>query len=91
MDTRAHVHDRRVHLRTTEFRLLEFLVRHAERAFSREQLLDRVWGRDCSAEARAVDVTVQRVRRALDAEDWGGYLQTVRGVGYRLSANPERG
>src|SRR5262249_2612082 len=86
LDQRATLFGRRIHLRTAEFRLLEFLMRHPERAFSREQLLSQVWGRNCDVDARAVDVTVQRIRRSLDPHDWCNYLQTVRGVGYRLSA-----
>jgi len=88
-DARAYVADHRIHLRTVEFRLLEFMMRNPERAFSRAQLLDQAWGRDHEADERAVDVTVQRIRKALLAYDWSGFLQTVRGVGYRLSATPE--
>jgi two-component system phosphate regulon response regulator PhoB len=88
-DARAFVSGHRVHLRAVEFRLLEFLMRNPERAFSRGQLLNLAWGRDRNADERAVDVTVQRVRKALLAYGWSGYLQTVRGVGYRLSATPE--
>jgi two-component system phosphate regulon response regulator PhoB len=74
-------------LRGIEFRLLEFLMRHPERAFTREALLLQVWGRDSRAETRAVDVAVQRVRRVLSHHHCDGYLQTIRGVGYRLSAD----
>jgi two-component system phosphate regulon response regulator PhoB len=88
-DARAFVFDHRVHLRSVELRLLEFLMRNTERAFSRSQLLDQAWGRDRHADERAVDVTVQRIRKALQAYGWSGYLQTVRSVGYRLSATPE--
>jgi two-component system phosphate regulon response regulator PhoB len=88
-DARAFVSGHRVHLRSVEFRLLEFLMRNPERAFSRSQLLNQAWGRDRNADERAVDVTVQRIRKALQSHDWSGYLQTVRGVGYRLSATPE--
>jgi len=85
-DNRVSVEGRRVALRTAEFRLLEFLMRHPERAFGREHLLSQVWGRDCDADVRAVDVTVQRIRKALGLHDCEGYLQTVRSVGYRLSS-----
>lgn len=84
-DARATVRDRSVSLRAMEFRLLRFLMRHPERAFRRETLLIGVWGRDSGAEPRAVDVTVQRIRRALEPHGYDGYLQTIRGVGYRLS------
>jgi two-component system, OmpR family, phosphate regulon response regulator PhoB len=85
-DNRLTVLGRRVHLRSTEFRLLEFLMRHPERAFNRTQLLDLVWGRDNGTDARAVDVTIQRIRKALVPHQCEQYLQTVRGVGYRFSA-----
>jgi two-component system, OmpR family, phosphate regulon response regulator PhoB len=86
-EVRATVSGRAVSLRATEFRLLEFLVRHPERAFRREQLLRNAWGRGSTADVRAVDVTIQRIRRTLAAHDWGGHIQTVRGVGYRLSSS----
>ncbi len=73
-------------LRATELRLLEFFMRHPERAFSRDTLLANVWGRGGAVDARAVDVTVQRLRKALAEHDCSHLLQTVRGLGYRLSA-----
>jgi two-component system, OmpR family, phosphate regulon response regulator PhoB len=85
-DFRLTVRGTPVALRGSEYRLLEFLVRHPERAFSRAQLLDRVWGRDTHAEERAIDVTVQRLRKALARHGCAGYVQTVRSVGYRISA-----
>jgi two-component system phosphate regulon response regulator PhoB len=85
-DFRLTVRGKPVALRGSEYRLLEFLVRHPERAFSRAQLLDRVWGRDAEAEERAIDVTVQRLRKTLARHQCAGYIQTVRSVGYRISA-----
>lgn len=85
---RVTVHDRTVSLRSMEFRLLEFLMRNPGRAFSRAALLDRVWGEHCRAQERAVDVVVQRVRKALTPFGCEDYLQTIRSVGYRLSATP---
>ena len=76
-----------VALRGTEYNLLEFLMRNPERVFSRSQLLERVWGRGAQAEPRAIDVTVQRIRKALARVECDHYLQTVRSVGYRISAN----
>lgn len=76
-----------VHLRTGEVRLLQFLMQHPGRLFTREQLLEAAWGRDRSASERAVDVTIQRIRTALEPHGCDGYLQTVRGLGYRLSAD----
>jgi two-component system phosphate regulon response regulator PhoB len=78
-----------VQLRPQEFRLLHFLMQRADRVFSRAQLLARIWGEHSLADLRAVDVTVQRTRKALLPHGCADYLQTVRGVGYRLSARQE--
>jgi two-component system phosphate regulon response regulator PhoB len=89
MDTgkrRLTIHGKTIGLRHMEFILLEFLMHTPERAYSRELLLRQVWGADSRAGLRTVDVTVQRVRRALALHGCGDYLQTVRGLGYRLSA-----
>ena len=91
LDTRGHqvaVDDNHVHMGPTEFRLLELLMRHPDRAFDRSQLLDRVWGRNVYVEERTVDVHVLRLRRALSPFGLEKTVQTVRGVGYRLSAQP---
>jgi two-component system, OmpR family, phosphate regulon response regulator PhoB len=87
---RVAAHDRPVSLRTMELRLLHFLMRHPERPFTRETLLQRVWGRDSRASLRAVNVTVQRVRQALAPHGCDGYLQSVRGIGYVLSLRSAR-
>jgi len=92
MDTssgRVTVIDKTVTMRNMEFRLLQFLMRRPERAYSRETLLHQVWGRNCRTGMRAVDVTIQRIRRALSAHGCGKYLQTIRGLGYRLSVDSE--
>ena len=89
LDTRAHsvrVGDQTVSLGPTEFRLLELLMRHPDRAFDRTQLLDRVWGRNVYIEERTVDVHVLRLRKALSPFGMANAVETVRGVGYRLSA-----
>lgn len=83
---RVTVQSRPVLLRGLEFRLLVFMMRNAERALPRELLLTHVWSGDRAPEPRAVDVTVQRLRKALAPHGCDGYLQTVRGIGYRLSA-----
>jgi two-component system, OmpR family, phosphate regulon response regulator PhoB len=85
-EARVTVRDRSVTLRGMEFRLLEFLMRQPERAFYREQMLQRVWGNHVRPDIRTVDVTVQRIRRALAPHGCDAYLQTIRGVGYRISA-----
>jgi len=75
---------REVHLGPTEFRLLRHLLQHQGRVFSREQLLDSVWGREVYVEARAVDVHVRRLRKALNGVDEADLIRTVRSAGYSL-------
>jgi two-component system phosphate regulon response regulator PhoB len=75
-----------VDLGPTEFRLLHFLMTHAERVHSRTQLLDQVWGDHVFVEERTVDVHIRRLRKALEATELDGLVQTVRGTGYRFSA-----
>lgn len=70
----------------TEFRLLHFLMTHPERVHSRAQLLDRVWGDHVFIEERTVDVHIKRLREALAPADCAGLIETVRGVGYRMTA-----
>ncbi|HCS27208.1 MAG TPA: DNA-binding response regulator, partial [Spongiibacteraceae bacterium] len=72
----------------TEFKLLKFFMTHQERAYSRGQLLDQVWGSNVYVEERTVDVHIRRLRKALetDIRDYGTLIQTVRGTGYRFSA-----
>lgn len=74
-----------VKLGPTEYRLLHFLMTHAERVYSRTQLLDRVWGANVYVEERTVDVHVRRLRKALGESGADNYIQTVRGAGYRFS------
>ena len=73
-----------VHLGPTEFRLLDYLMQHPGRVFSREQLLDAVWGSDVYVEARTVDVHIGRLRKALGATDDSDPIRTVRSAGYSL-------
>ena len=68
----------------TEYRLLDHLIQHPGRVFSREQLLDAVWGSDVYVEARTVDVHVGRLRKALNVEGAGDPIRTVRSAGYSL-------
>ena len=69
-----------------EFRLLEFFMLHPDRVYSREQLLDRVWGGNVYVEDRTVDVHIRRLRKSLSIADHETMIQTVRGAGYRFSA-----
>ncbi len=76
--------DREVHLGPTEFRLLDYLMQHPGRVFSREQLLDAVWGSDVYVEARTVDVHIGRLRKALNLDIENDPIRTVRSAGYSL-------
>ena len=73
----------------TEFRLLHFFMTHPERVHSRAQVLDQVWGNHVFVEDRTVDVHIRRLRRSLEATGHDSLVQTVRGAGYRFSAQPE--
>ena len=73
-----------VHLGPTEYRLLNVLLERPTRVFSREQLLDRVWGRDIYVEERTVDVHIRRLRKALNGIESKDLIRTVRGGGYSL-------
>ena len=73
-----------IHLGPTEYRLLQVLMQRPTRVFSREQLLDRVWGRDIYVEERTVDVHIRRLRKALNENDRPDIIRTVRGGGYSL-------
>jgi two-component system, OmpR family, phosphate regulon response regulator PhoB len=75
---------REVHLGPTEFRLLDHLIQHPGRVFSREQLLDAVWGSDVYVEARTVDVHIGRLRKALNTDTEVDPIRTVRSAGYSL-------
>ena len=87
MDLAAHRvmrASRHIHLGPTEFRLLRYLLEHPGRVFSREQLLDAVWGSDVYVEPRTVDVHIRRLRRALNAATDSDPIRTVRSAGYAL-------
>jgi len=70
----------------TEFRLLHFFMTHPERVYSREQLLNNVWGTNVYVEDRTVDVHIRRLRKAISVSGHDALIQTVRGAGYRFSA-----
>ena len=83
---RVAFNDQMLTLGPTEFKLLHYLMTHAERVHSRSQLLDKVWGDHVFIEERTVDVHVKRLREALGASA-GQMIETVRGAGYRLTAH----
>ncbi len=75
-----------VKLGPTEYRLLRFFMSNPERVYTREQMLDRVWGQNVYVEERTVDVHIRRLRKALAPHGFDGFIQTVRGSGYRFSS-----
>lgn len=81
---RVTSHDKPIDIGPTEYRLLQFFMTHQERAYSRAQLLDQVWGGNVYVEERTVDVHIRRLRKALGS-DHDHLIQTVRGTGYRFS------
>jgi len=82
---RVMIGDQEVQMGPTEFRLLHFFMQHPERVYSRDQVLDQVWGSNVYIEERTVDVHIRRLRKALVAHGYDHLVQTVRGVGYRFS------
>jgi len=84
---RVTFRDQLLKMGPTEFKLLHYLMQHAERVHSRSQLLDRVWGDHVFIEERTVDVHVKRLREALGGA--GTMIETVRGAGYRITAQPQ--
>ncbi len=89
MDTSSHKVLRdgaALHLGPTEFRLLRHFLEHPGRVFSREQLLDAVWGHDVYVELRTVDVHIRRLRKAINEEGGPDLIRTVRSAGYSLDS-----
>ena len=90
MDVERHkvsVRKRKVELTLKEFELLHILLKAPQKVFSRQELLDRVWGQDFLGETRTVDVHVGTLRQKLGSA--GGYIKTVRGVGYQLEEDDD--
>ena len=83
---RVTINNDNLELGPTEFRLLHFFMTHTERVYSREQLLDNVWGTNVYVEDRTVDVHIRRLRKAISGHGHDDFIQTVRGAGYRFSA-----
>jgi two-component system phosphate regulon response regulator PhoB len=78
---------RYIHLGPTEFRLLQFLMQNPGAVFSREELLNAVWGPDIYVEPRTVDVHIRRLRKALNGDEEMDLIRTVRAAGYALDQN----
>ncbi len=83
---RVQAHGRKLDLGPMEFKLLHFFMTHPERVHSRSSILDSVWGANVYVEERTVDVHIRRLRKALTPSGFERLIQTVRGAGYRLSA-----
>ncbi|WP_099034381.1 phosphate regulon transcriptional regulator PhoB [Lacimicrobium alkaliphilum] len=82
---RVTSNDEALDMGPTEFKLLHFFMTHSERVYSREQLLDNVWGTNVYVEDRTVDVHIRRLRKAISRHQHDDMIQTVRGAGYRFS------
>jgi two-component system phosphate regulon response regulator PhoB len=74
-----------INIGPTEYRLLQFFLTHQERVYSRDQILDYVWGGNVYLDERTVDVHIRRLRKAISVAGHDNYVQTVRGAGYRFS------
>ncbi|MGL4715396.1 MAG: phosphate regulon transcriptional regulator PhoB [Aeromonas sp.] len=82
---RVSVEEGALDMGPTEFKLLHFFMTHPERVYSREQLLNNVWGTNVYVEDRTVDVHIRRLRKAIEGTGHDKLIQTVRGAGYRFS------
>lgn len=82
---RVRAGDTFIDIGPTEYRLLAFFMTHTERAYTRSQLLDHVWGGNVYVEDRSIDVHIRRLRKILEPYGFQDYVQTVRGTGYRFS------
>lgn len=82
---RVSVENEPLDMGPTEFKLLHFFMTHPERVYSREQLLNNVWGTNVYVEDRTVDVHIRRLRKAIGIQGYDRLIQTVRGSGYRFS------
>ena len=76
--------DKEIKVGPTEFRLLDFLIKSPQRVYSREQLLNNIWGNEINVEARTVDVHIRRLRKAINIEGLPELIRTVRSSGYSL-------
>lgn len=82
---RIFINEELIETGPTEFRMLHFFMTHPERVYSRNQLLDMVWGNNVYVEERTIDVHIRRLRKILEPFGYDNLIQTVRGAGYRLS------
>ena len=85
LNRRVKIGDTLVSLGPTEYKLLQFFLTHQDRVYTRDQILDNVWGRNVYLDERTVDVHIRRLRKAISIAGHENYVQTVRGAGYRFS------
>ena len=83
---RIYRSDKEIKVGPTEFRLLDFLIKSPQRVYSREQLLNNIWGNEINVEARTVDVHIRRLRKAINVEGLPELIRTVRSSGYSLDS-----
>lgn len=82
---RVSINEKMINLGPTEYKLLQFFLTHQERVYTRDQILDYVWGGNVYIDERTVDVHIRRLRKAISNAGHDRYVQTVRGAGYRFS------
>ena len=85
LNRRVKIGDTLISLGPTEYKLLQFFLTHQDRVYTRDQILDNVWGRNVYLDERTVDVHIRRLRKAISIAGHENYVQTVRGAGYRFS------
>ena len=85
LNRRVNIGDTLVSLGPTEYKLLQFFLTHQDRVYTRDQILDNVWGRNVYLDERTVDVHIRRLRKAISIAGHENCVQTVRGAGYRFS------
>ena len=90
LEHRISVAGNLINLAPTEFSLLQFFLTHQERVYSRDQILDYVWGKNVYLDERTVDVHIRRLRKAISVAGHDEYVQTVRGAGYRFSTQLQK-
>lgn len=86
---RVSAEEQPIEMGPTEYRLLAFFMSHQERAYTRAQMLDQVWGGNVYVEDRTIDVHIRRLRKALEPYGYDRFIQTVRGTGYRFSVKAD--
>lgn len=85
LNRRVNIGNTLISLGPTEYKLLQFFLTHQDRVYTRDQILDNVWGRNVYLDERTVDVHIRRLRKAISIAGHENYVQTVRGAGYRFS------